>query len=367
MPVLSCIIKKSFKSIHDFFQEIKKYGVTVQRVKAVVIVSQGLEVVFLQQTDLEAFVAQAPSEWEVVSDLNKETLVTLNPRFGVNHFMIDDVPIIMALQRYGEVTEGKHLVYKDFPLVETGVRQFKIKLKEKALPSSLRFGSAGFLTSYRGQVKTCHRCGSRQHLASDCNVKNCFRCGSADHEQSTCNNQIVCVACGESGHPFSRCEKAFSNRLKKNIGAVWGKVEKAEGVLHVNKNIESSSSVEVSEPTLNPNRKSETKAYIPPVVVKQPQIEAKGDKPSSSSQTSPAASEDLNILTPETPSAPPQTAAAAGLFDGILPNLDIDLTDLQHLPSYNPDHPPPWLDSSPSSQERGDFKRQKSLDTDFSA
>ena len=127
---------------------------------------------------------------------------------------MDDSVVVFALSRRCTVLSGKRGFYKDYPAVEDGRRLFRVK-DIKSLGSSLRFGSSVFSVSYKGQTPTCHKCGSEEHFARECEArKACFRCGSQEHEVRECDKGIKCDACHEFGHPFFKCPSSYANRVQ---------------------------------------------------------------------------------------------------------------------------------------------------------
>jgi hypothetical protein len=176
-----------------------------------------LEVTFVSEQALKGFLelVNGAENWQVECELTALTVVTLVPRAGGDYTKIGDSLVVTMLSRYGEVREGKRLVYRDFPTVETGVRQFKVKLSGKAaVPSVVNFGKTSFFVSHKGQVKTCIRCGRSGHLVKECEVTKCYKCGEEGHTASVCQNEIKCTVCQKDGHTFRNCPNTFSGVLK---------------------------------------------------------------------------------------------------------------------------------------------------------
>ena len=82
--ILSAVIQKSCKStdlVALFFADLKKYT-TLSKVKSAVPIGDGIEVTFIDQSSLSDFLASAPAEWSIRSELKKELLLTISPQFG---------------------------------------------------------------------------------------------------------------------------------------------------------------------------------------------------------------------------------------------------------------------------------------------
>ena len=81
--ILSAVIQKSCKStdlVSLFFADLKKYT-PLSKVKSAVPVGDGIEVSFIDQTSLSEFLASAPVEWNIRSELKKDLLLTISPQF----------------------------------------------------------------------------------------------------------------------------------------------------------------------------------------------------------------------------------------------------------------------------------------------
>ena len=215
MAILSCVIKSSPDGDRKvLFDKLKELGVLVKDLKSVYTVNNADEVTFINEQALVKFLEVAPEEWNVISEYRTETLVTLAPVAGQGHALVDDSVVVFALSQRCTVLSGKRGFYKDYPEVEDGRRLFRVK-DIKSLGSSLRFGSSVFSVSYKGQTPTCHKCGSEEHFARECEArKACFRCGSQEHEVRECDKGIKCDACHEFGHPFFKCPSSYANRVK---------------------------------------------------------------------------------------------------------------------------------------------------------
>ena len=215
MAILSCIVKKPPDGDRkSFFEKVQELGIQVKSLKSVYRVNTADELTFIEEAALVRFLELAPKEWNVTSEYKSETLVTLAPLTGHGHALVDDSVVVFALTQRCNVLSGKRGYYREYPEIEDGRRLFRVK-DIKSLGSSLRFGSAVFSVSYKGQTSTCHKCGSKEHLAKDCDVgKRCFRCGSPDHEVRDCESGIKCDACQEVGHPFFKCPNSYANKVK---------------------------------------------------------------------------------------------------------------------------------------------------------
>lgn len=197
------------------FWDSLKEAVSVDGLRSVVAGAECVEVVFKTEQGLREAVSRFPSVWNVESDLAKDIVVTISPRFGVGHHLVDDCVLVAAMQRYGKVVGSvKHVLYDEGWLkgVETGVRQVRVEL-DKGPPSGLNFGRAGFILAYRGQVRTCMKCGETGHVQRDCRKIKCFKCTEIGHTAGQCKNEVVCVACGQAGHTYSKCPKSYASRL----------------------------------------------------------------------------------------------------------------------------------------------------------
>lgn len=207
-----CLIKHRFKERKELFDGIKSSGVQTKELKAIVTLQEGVEVSFLAENALEKFLEGSPKQWQIESERSNEVTVMLVPRVGRGHSQVDDCVLETAVSRYGKVIKSKRCTYAEYPTVETGVRQFLVRI-EKPLPSSFQFGWAGFMVAHKGQVKVCHKCGSSSHIARQCNVKKCFKCQRVGHLQNSCENLVVCGACGEEGHVHATCPKSYASRV----------------------------------------------------------------------------------------------------------------------------------------------------------
>ena len=212
------------------FSEIKKYT-CITDIKGVVTLKEGYDITFLSQEAAINFLTKAPKAWSLRTDLRQDLLVTVSPQVGEGHLMVDDEVFWAALSNYGEVKKGRKLFYEEFPSVENGVRQFIVVPRRGAvIPSSLRFGRAGFRVAYRDQTKTCHKCQSTLHLASECPTPWCNRCHQSGHEKSECQKIDKCSVCGDMGYDYTSCSKSYA--LKVMLGKSWGVGKQIEQ--HVN-------------------------------------------------------------------------------------------------------------------------------------
>ncbi|XP_064413022.1 zinc finger CCHC domain-containing protein 3-like [Latimeria chalumnae] len=79
----------------------------------------------------------------------------------------------------------------------------------KHLPNTITIGrDRGFLF-YAGQPKTCFKCGSKQHLSSDCPKQVCGKCGKQGHLSPNCDSEVLCKKNG----PFLSTMPTFCKKL----------------------------------------------------------------------------------------------------------------------------------------------------------
>ena len=117
-----------------------------------------------------------------VSSLNGNPSVTISvydPSVWVTMMYLDlEVEqsfVARVLTKYGQVIESRYCSYKDFPDVKNGTRQFRMILKME-IPSFIFVGSRRGHVRYRGQPRTCFRCGVGGHEAKSCVNVRCNRC-----------------------------------------------------------------------------------------------------------------------------------------------------------------------------------------------
>lgn len=222
MVCLTATIQSGYADdIKAFFHELKKIT-ELETIKAVIRLPKGVEITFQTEKDLRNFIANAPEDWNVKSEVSREILITTSPSYGDGHCLIADSTLWTFLTKYGDVKKGRRLYFKDFPNIENGVRQFVIVPKEDAkIPGMVNFGRTGFRLAYRGQQKTCHRCQSTSHEVKQCTVKICFRCQQIGHEKADCNSKLVCTICKEEGHGYARCPTSWANKVR--LDKSWSK------------------------------------------------------------------------------------------------------------------------------------------------
>lgn len=127
---------------------------------------------------------------------------------------------IVALERYSRVLKARRSVYQNEPTVENGVREFLMELN-RDLCSPMCFGKSGFAVHYKGQKRSCFRCGEFTHEAKSCKNVRCFRCLRVGHAAKDCAAGRVCSACLKEGHVFSACRKSKQKGVV--LGSAWEK------------------------------------------------------------------------------------------------------------------------------------------------
>ena len=223
---VSAVIDKDCSSselIASFFNELKAY-VLISKVCSAVLVNGSVEVCFVDQDSLISFLAVAPEAWNIKSELKQEKLITIIPQVGEGHSQVSDQAMSAAMSTYGKVVKGKRLFFREFPTIENGMRQFITEPKRHVtIPSSIRFGKAGFRISYYSQTKTCHKCHSTEHIARECPFDYCVLCNQSGHDESECDKRHYCTICKQKGHSYDFChllDEVNNVTLKKS----WSKV-----------------------------------------------------------------------------------------------------------------------------------------------
>lgn len=242
------------KEIADFFKCFKAVNGKVSWLKGAVKLAGGIEATFVSEAAAKDFLAVVAGKegWDIESALSDTILVTLAPRGQGGHVLMPDATLIAYLSRYGEVLEGKRLVYAQFPSVENGLRQFKVKPKGGApIPSIVSFGRTSFFVSHRGQVKTCIKCSRAGHMAKECTVTICHKCGEEGHTIKVCTKPVRCTVCLDEGHTFRVCPKSYSNSVKltsrfSKVAQITEKVTSVESQITTSPNTHSSTAA-VSE------------------------------------------------------------------------------------------------------------------------
>ncbi|MDH5678907.1 MAG: hypothetical protein OEZ28_09840 [Nitrospinota bacterium] len=154
-------------------------------------------------------------ELPVESLVDTSVVVTL---VNVPHELSDGV-LTSHMSMYGKVLGGKRLTIEGMPTVYNGKRQLKMQLT-KQIPSSINIGGGRPVwVNYRGQVRTCFRCGLAGHSAEKCEIRRCFKCDSTAHVARDCQTVSKCGACGTEGHTTASCSQSFSSKLQ--FGSKW--------------------------------------------------------------------------------------------------------------------------------------------------
>lgn len=147
--------------------------------------------------------------YAVTTYAHSTTLVTV---LHVPYELNDNV-VRHVLSRYGRVVCGRFLTCSDYPNVFNGIRQYKVDLRSD-IPSSLLLGGRNCWVRYRGQPRTCLKCGDSGHEAKECDQRKCYNCQGAGHTSKECEIPAKCSVCEKSGHNYRDCPVSFANKIK---------------------------------------------------------------------------------------------------------------------------------------------------------
>uniref|UniRef100_A0A8C2LWM3 CCHC-type domain-containing protein n=1 Tax=Cricetulus griseus TaxID=10029 RepID=A0A8C2LWM3_CRIGR len=164
--------------------------------------------------------------WEnfVVLGQGKASLKTLFILFRNETVDVED--IVTWLKRHCDVLAGPVKVTDRFG-IWTGEYKCEIELRQgeggvRHLPGAFFLGTERGYSWYKGQPKTCFKCGSRTHMSNTCRQDRCFRCGEEGHLSPYCRKVIVCNLCGKRGHAFAQCPKAVHNSVAAQLTGMAG-------------------------------------------------------------------------------------------------------------------------------------------------
>ncbi|KAL1786015.1 zinc finger protein CCHC domain-containing protein 3 [Sigmodon hispidus] len=164
--------------------------------------------------------------WEnfVVLGRSKSSLKTLFILFRNETVDVED--IVTWLKRHCDVLAVPVKVTDRFG-IWTGEYKCEIELRQgeggvRHLPGAFFLGAERGYSWYKGQPKTCFKCGSRTHMSGTCTQDRCFRCGEEGHLSPYCRKVIVCNLCGKRGHAFAQCPKAVHNSVAAQLTGVAG-------------------------------------------------------------------------------------------------------------------------------------------------
>lgn len=164
--------------------------------------------------------------WEnfVVLGRSKSSLKTLFILFRNETVDVED--IVTWLKRHCDVLAVPVKVTDRFG-IWTGEYKCEIELRQgeggvRHLPGAFFLGAERGYSWYKGQPKTCFKCGSRTHMSGSCTQDRCFRCGEEGHLSPYCRKGIVCNLCGKRGHAFAQCPKAVHNSVGAQLTGVAG-------------------------------------------------------------------------------------------------------------------------------------------------
>ncbi|XP_003802662.1 zinc finger CCHC domain-containing protein 3 [Otolemur garnettii] len=164
--------------------------------------------------------------WEnfVVLGRSKSSLKTLFILFRNETVDVED--IVTWLKRHCDVLAVPVKVTDRFG-IWTGEYKCEIELRQgeggvRHLPGAFFLGAERGYSWYKGQPKTCFKCGSRTHMSGSCTQDRCFRCGEEGHLSPFCRKGIVCNLCGKRGHAFAQCPKAVHNSVAAQLTGVAG-------------------------------------------------------------------------------------------------------------------------------------------------
>ncbi|XP_007474544.1 zinc finger CCHC domain-containing protein 3 [Monodelphis domestica] len=198
---------------------IKSIGMNPRDIYAVIQIpgSKEFDVSFRSAEKFDFFLRKYQEKkgqdcWEnfVLIQLTKPRLKTLFILF--RNETVDTGDIVTWLKRHCDVLTTPVKVADRFG-VWTGEYKCEIELWQGEegvdhLPGAFYLGAEKGYSWYKGQPKTCYRCGSKNHMSLTCSQEKCFRCGEQGHSTTFCKKGIVCNLCGQKGHIYANCPSA---------------------------------------------------------------------------------------------------------------------------------------------------------------
>uniref|UniRef100_A0A3Q2Q6N8 CCHC-type domain-containing protein n=1 Tax=Fundulus heteroclitus TaxID=8078 RepID=A0A3Q2Q6N8_FUNHE len=82
------------------------------------------------------------------------------------------------------------------------------------LPPIIQLAAISGYVFYPCQPKNCRKCGSHEHLATECHNLHCKNCKINEHLTKDCPHPMKCNLCGEEQHTFRTCPKSYANRVR---------------------------------------------------------------------------------------------------------------------------------------------------------
>ena len=95
--------------------------------------------------------------------------------------------------------------------IHNGTRTAAVHI-QRPIPCFQRFGRFQVRTFYPGQAKTCRKCNSEGHLASECDQSVCFNCDERGHVSKTCPHPIKYCICKSEDHIVIGCPFSWAKR-----------------------------------------------------------------------------------------------------------------------------------------------------------
>ncbi|PIK51922.1 putative zinc finger CCHC domain-containing protein 3-like [Apostichopus japonicus] len=114
--------------------------------------------------------------------------------------------------RYGNYRGGENSVFN-------GIRRYQVEIT-KDIPSSLRLGGRNCWVRYRGQPRTCLKCGVNGHEAKNCDQIKCYNCHEFGHAAKDCTTEVKCTVYEKSGHTSRTCPISFANKISPTARAL---------------------------------------------------------------------------------------------------------------------------------------------------
>ena len=124
---------------------------------------------------------------------------------------LPDSAIEHRLKPFCSVFSRRRGKLQGYPDTYNGRRHYRVRLY-RSVPCYLRFGRFQLRFYHDRQQKTCRRCGSKDHLARECENSVCFNCDSIGHVSRECEEPTRCCICKSIEHMAIDCPLSWYRR-----------------------------------------------------------------------------------------------------------------------------------------------------------